>query len=146
METCRLIALTACVLLPPAALAEELKLPQTSDQYKELLQHSEEQSRVRIGTVVQIMSETEARKGARPVETNPSIETVQGEPQLQPVTVAGKGAKQQRKDARDTKVTKRKLLIRWPDNTLESVDLSEGQSFKSGDRVVLRDGVVERAP
>jgi len=145
METRRLIALMACALAPALAVAAEgLKLPQSSDQYKELLKDSADHSQERVGTVVRIISESETRKGEQPALTNPPVETVQGEPQLQPVTIAGKGAKQQRKDAHDTKVTKHKVVVRWPDNTMGAVDLPEGQSFKKGDRVVLRDGVLER--
>jgi|GEM_PF-5740179 len=145
METRRLIALVICALAPAFAAAEQgLKLPQSSDQYKELLKDSTDHGDARVGTVVRIISESETRKGAQPALTNPPVETVQGEPQLQPVTVAGKGAKQQRKDARDTKVTKHQVVVRWPDNTMGTVDLPEGQNFKKGDRVVLRDGVLER--
>jgi len=146
METRRLIALVACALTPAFAAAEQgLKLPQSSDQYKELLKDSTDHGDARVGTVVRIFSESETRKGTQPALTNPPVETVQGEPQLQPVTVAGKGAKQQRKDSHDAKVLKRQIKVRWPDNSIGVVDLPEGQSFKVGDRVVLHDGVLVHA-
>ena len=140
----RCVVLTSAAAFVPAVwAADDLKLPETPEQYRQLLRESSKsENEGRSGKVYRIVPISTTVKGQL-VEPNPTVtNAVGGSPGVQPVPLVGKNIENAKE--KDRKKTGYQIAVQWSDGSIGLFEQQELGGLREGDAVVLHGHTIER--
>jgi hypothetical protein len=131
--------------MPAAWAADELKLPETPDEYRQLLmESSKSENEGRSGKVYHIAQVSTVVK-AQAVAPNPTVtNAVGGSPGVQPVPLIGKNL--DRAKEKDSRKMGYQIAVRWSDGSIGVFEQEDLNGLREGDPVVVHGQSVERDP
>ncbi len=149
VKSARSFAMLVCAaaLCTAQTRADELKLPETPDQYRKLLQESStHDNEGRSGRIYRITTVATAVKG-KPTEPNATVgNAVGGSPGVQPVPLIGKNIKNETAKQNDSSETRYQIAVQWADGSFGLFEQARLGGLREGDAVIVRGRTVERDP
>lgn len=138
-----LVLLTLLGMTLEAQAQTKLKLPQTSEQYRQLAEESASPVEGgRKGTVQRVSSEKVSIAADAP-EPNSTLQTLPGKTEVAPAQIT---LNAQGKAATPPTERQYRVVVRWEDGSFGEVLVKQNPHLRAGDRVSVDGGKITRLP